>query len=359
MKLCDLEPTPVFDSYWRFACERQLVYMRRVAGEGSPWTEDPVIEKYRFTNAYRACDRVSQYLLQQVIYDNGHKSRSSADIVVRTLLFKFFNRIETWRLLTATIGEINEKTFSPKRIGKILDDAMDRHETIYSAAYIIPPIQGMTEAKRKHHGHLKLLELMLRDSLPLRLEKASSLEEVYQLLIAYPGLGPFLAFQLAIDLNYTPVLSFNEMSFVIAGPGARSGINKCFAKTMGHSPEKIIRLVTETQSEETARRGLRFPALPGRKLQLIDCQNLFCETDKYARVAHPLITDQAGRTRIKQTFRPEGPVSPPIFPPRWHVGDVVALAKEASSWTSTSFKTKPRKPISTQRQRRATDQTSR
>lgn len=31
--------------------------------------------------------------------------------------------------------------------------------------------------------------------------------------------------------------------------------------------------------------GLRFRSLAGRRLKLIDCQNLFCEVDKYARVA--------------------------------------------------------------------------
>src|SRR5258707_9985183 len=40
-----------------------------------------------------------------------------------------------------------------------------------------------------------------------------------------------------------------------------------------------------------------------RRLQLIDCQNLFCEVDKYARVAHPNIAGRTGRTRIKQKFR--------------------------------------------------------
>ena len=45
--------------------------------------------------------------------------------------------------------------------------------------------------------------------------------------------------------------------------------------------------MAENQEDEFARRGIEFQTLWGRPLQLIDCQNLFCEVDKYARVYHP------------------------------------------------------------------------
>ena len=48
--------------------------------------------------------------------------------------------------------------------------------------------------------------------------------------------------------------------------------------------------------------GFSFRGLNGRRLQLIDCQNLFCEVDKYARLAHPEITGYSGRSRIRQRF---------------------------------------------------------
>ena len=45
--------------------------MRRLAGSPPPWTDDPVICTHRFTNAYRAADRVSQYLIRYVLYHAG------------------------------------------------------------------------------------------------------------------------------------------------------------------------------------------------------------------------------------------------------------------------------------------------
>ena len=44
-------------------------------------------------------------------------------------------------------------------------------------------------------------------------------------------------------------------------------------------------------------------------------QNLFCEIDKYARVAQSQYN--LGRTSIKQTLKPAGPLPSPEFPPKW------------------------------------------
>ena len=54
------------------------------------------------------------------------------------------------------------------------------------------------------------------------------MDEAFRLLLGYGGIGPFLAYQLVTDLNYSAVLDFSEMDFVMAGPGARSGLRKCF-----------------------------------------------------------------------------------------------------------------------------------
>lgn len=94
------------------------------------------------------------------------------------------------------------------------------------------------------------------------------------MLLSYPSLGRFLAFQYAIDINYSELCDFSEMDFVVAGPGARSGIAKLFSDTNGHSDEYIIRLMAENQESEFERLGLKFLYLGNRKLQLIDCQNL-------------------------------------------------------------------------------------
>jgi len=44
----------------------------------------------------------------------------------------------------------------------------------------------------------------------------------------------------------------------------------------------LIQKVTDMQQEEIDKRGLEYKYLDKRRLQSIDIQNLFCETDEYA-----------------------------------------------------------------------------
>src|SRR4051794_2701950 len=97
-------PGKGYDVYWSFASERQKVYRRRLEGTTGPLTDDPVIAAHRFTNAYRASDRVSQYLITNVIYDTD---RAWIDAFARILIFKVFNRVDTWRHIEHSLGEIS------------------------------------------------------------------------------------------------------------------------------------------------------------------------------------------------------------------------------------------------------------
>lgn len=316
-----LSTTAVFDTYWRFAYERQEIFHRRLVGDPQPWTQDEILRVFRFTNVYRASDRVSQYLIRHVIYKGP---QTTDEIFFRVFLFKIFNRIETWERLSEKLEGPTWENFDFERCDRVLSDLMRRGERIYSAAYIMPPPDlGRT---RKHSNHLLLLAMMMRDRLPDRLAETRSLREVFELLRGYPSLGDFLAFQFAIDLNYGPFLNFSEMEHVVAGPGARSGIRKAFSDTAGLNDEDVIRAVAEHAAREFEARDLPFRSLWGRALQLIDCQNLFCEVDKYSRVAHPTATG-LGRTRIKRRFNaPKGPLDQ-WYPPKWCLAPNIDLSE--------------------------------
>lgn len=293
------------------------MFYRRLDEPIGPWTTDPILRAYRFTNSYRVADRVSQYLISKVQY-HPDRSQDPQEVFFRTLLFKIFNKIDTWESLESAHGPLSWASLSLEALDTTLSRLIDSGRTIYSAAYIMPvPAFGQ---RRKHSNHLKLIAKMMGDRLPDRLRQAPNLQSVYDRILSYPGLGRFLAFQYTIDLNYSSLLNFSEEDFVIAGPGALDGISKCFATTGGVSPEALIRWVTERQDDEIAARGLNFPGLFGRPLQPIDCQNLFCEISKYARVAHPEVAGLTGRKRIKQIYRSsERNLPMPTFPPRWQI----------------------------------------
>jgi hypothetical protein len=255
---------------------------------------------------------VSQYLIRYVIYEGSQKPE---EVFFRTILFKLFNKIVTWEALRSKFGPLTWREFSFEAYAKVLDRLLDDGERVYSAAYIMPsPAFG---SPRKHRNHLRLIEHMMADGAPKKLAKAPSLRAAFELLRGYPSLGDFLAFQFAIDLNYSEVTDFSEMAFVVAGPGARDGIRKCFKDTAALTEFEVIQVMAERASDEFERLGKKFQSLWGRSLQLIDCQNVFCEVSKYARVAHPDIEGGSGRTRIKQKYAPRRVAIPQWYPPKW------------------------------------------
>ncbi len=318
-----LKPTKVFSTYWRFAAERQKVFLKRIRGTKPPWSDDPVIQIHKFTNAYRASDRVSQYLIRRVIYEGKHSLR---DTFFRILLFKIFNRIGTWELLESEFGEISLQNYSFKKYDKLLSEAMAKGERLYSAAYIMPSGGRSSEYARKHQMHLRLLEKMIADELPEQISEASTMARSFELIREYPTIGDFLAYQYVTDINYSEITNFKESEFVVPGPGARDGIKKCFSDFGGLTEPEIIKFISRRQDECFSAVGADFQSLWGRSLQLIDCQNLFCEVDKYARVAHPEIVGITGRTRIKQKLKPS--VEPLIlfYPPKWGINDKLHLS---------------------------------
>ena len=102
------------------------------------------------------------------------------------------------------------------------------------------------------------------------LVSAASLESLYLRLALVPSFGRFLAFQFAIDLNYSALFPFSEMDYVVAGPGAYDGVAKCFLDTDGLTAEDVIRAVTASAEECFDHLGIDFQSLWGRPLQLMD-----------------------------------------------------------------------------------------
>lgn len=309
------KPTELVDLYWWFAAERQKILFARIGNEKPPWTADPILKEYRFTNAYRVSDRTSQYLVRHVIYQGP---QDIENLFFRIMLFKLFNSMHTWRALEATFGELTWMQVRIESIEEALERTLQAGIPIYSPAYIMPPAPArLGQGKRKHVYHLHLLERMMEDEMPQIINQAKSMVRVFDLLSAYPGIGNFLAYQYSIDLNYSTIVNFSENDYVVPGPGAKRGISKCFADLGGYDEADIIRIMTENQGKEVTRCRIDFKTLAGRKLQLIDCQNLFCELDKYTRVSHPQASVGVKRHRIKRTFSPSAEGISLWFPPKW------------------------------------------
>ena len=161
---------------------------------------------------------------------------------------------------------------------------------------------------------------MLRGGrLPRAVARARSLESIYDVLRSFPLIGPFMAYQLAIDINYSELLDLSENDFTVPGPGAVRGIRKVFPDATPRDMPAIIHRTVTQQESACAEFGITAPKLFGLPLRAINCQNLFCELDKYARVRFPeLVTN---RSRIKTKFAASPEPLALFYPPKWGIND--------------------------------------
>lgn len=264
----------IYDLYWYFACERQNIFWKKLNAKTASWTDDEILQRYKFCNSYQVNDRVSQYLLRNVIY-NG------------------------------------------KKYSQVLENAISNEAKIYNDAYISCATKAFGY-NRKHDNHLALLNKMFSvDKIYLKIKEAKTMKDGFNILRKYPLIGDYMAYQLVTDINYSDVVNWQENEFTIAGPGSLRGIKKCFIDKESMSNEDIIRYIYENQDKEFKRLGLNFERIGNRPLQLINCQNIFCELDKYCRQARPeLKTD---RTKIKKKYIAKNEKINYIYPPKWNI----------------------------------------
>ena len=305
----------VYDLYWYFAFERQNIFFKKLNGCSYPWTDDVILRDYKFCNSYRVNDRVSQYLLKNVIY-NG-KKYSSSDVIFRIVLFKLFNKESTWELLIKNFGDVTLDSFDFNSYSNVLEKSILDGNPIYNDAYISCATKAFGY-DRKHDNHLALLKKMfLEDRAYEKILNCKFMKDAFLILKSYPLIGDFMAYQLVTDINYSDVVNWSEDEFCVAGPGSLRGIKKCFVDKEGLSNEDIIRYMYEHQDEEFKRLGFDFKRIGDRKLQLIDCQNIFCELDKYCREAIPSI--KSNRVKIKKHYVPKSSKIDYFYPPKWNV----------------------------------------
>ena len=302
----------VYDLYWYFAYERQNIFYKKLEGVEQPWTKDEILNTYKFCNSYRVNDRVSQYLLKNVIY-NG-KNYSNRDMLFRIILFKLFNKEETWQLFIDNFSDVTLANFDKEKYSKVIEDAKNSGIKIYSDAYI-SCANKVFGYDKKHDNHLALLDKMFNiDKIDDKILNAKSMKDAFDIIKSYPLIGNFMAYQLITDINYSNIVNFKEDEFTVAGPGSIRGIDKCFIDK-GMSYEDIIRYMFEHQDEEFKRLNLKFKRILNRPLQLIDCQNIFCELDKYTRVAMPTL--KSNRKKIKKKYVQKNEKIEYMYPPKW------------------------------------------
>lgn len=307
-----------FEKFLCFAAERMDIYWRRAEGQPAPWTDDPILQQFKFTNCYRILDKTSQYLIKNI---SNAENKRPFTCFGQTYLFKMFNKIETWEALP-------EELKYPVGPGEswLYDEiahwaaTYNLHTPLYNNAYLMCPPDGVRYPTRTELYLATLCELCNNDSWS-RIMASTELCMPFLLLRAHRGFGDFLAYQFAMDFCYGVEHTVDFNSFVVPGPGCRRGMQKVFGEIEIKRMPAILKALYNNQKELFEAFDITFRWLGhcGRTwlLQVNDFQNLFCEFDKYSRVAYPELTAKSCKHKIKNTFTPTAAIETYHVPRNW------------------------------------------
>ncbi|KAL4075925.1 hypothetical protein V8B97DRAFT_1863210 [Scleroderma yunnanense] len=300
------EPTPAFDTFWRFAAERQVIDERRRSGQSPPWTEDPILQNHKFCNTFRILDRGCQFLVTEVIEEGP---QSLEEVTFRVLLFSLYTNPKTYETLRKTIHPFTWKEYKRANYEKVLRQLYNERSAIYTGAYQKPaPDLGFPEA---FMNHLAFMEVLMQE-LPDRLNKAEYMADVFEWLRTFKSIGDFTAYQLLLNMSYSNVMNFSEYDFVVISIGSRRGLQRCFNGNIPRSVEvDLVRWMQLSQKDHFLRLGLMFNGLGDecRLMMLCDIEHTLCELDKYIRICdkpskgHPFKgTGKLGQMRLPQAW---------------------------------------------------------
>ena len=90
MDVCDEH----FQKFFETMYERMCVWKRRfIDKQSAPWTDDPILRDYKFTNVYRELDRSSQWQINNIMLDKGLTLKN---LVWKLMFYRLFNSPETF-----------------------------------------------------------------------------------------------------------------------------------------------------------------------------------------------------------------------------------------------------------------------
>lgn len=280
--------------FFRYARARHEIYLKRQAGAPKPWTKDPILSKYRFTNVFRELDKTTVWFRQHV----RDVLRDRPEVLLATVLFRLLNRIEVgeaiFSQLNLHLGDADTawdeylSNGDIRAIKRGVRACLPRGPYV-TGAYIISSPRGYS----KLDGVLKIVDTFNKksgwrhwvDNDPAGNE--CTLEAAWEFFREQPYFGPFHSYEIVTDLRHTALLDRapDINSWANPGPGARRGLNRVHGRDVRDKSARRAQLIEEMREllklVNTTEKAWPFQ---WGKWEMREVEHTLCEFDKYERV---------------------------------------------------------------------------
>ena len=331
------------ERYWQFIAERQRIWRQRVMGVKPPWTDDPILGAYHFTNVYRELDPGTTFAKEAIIYAR----KPASERLFNLLLYRLIGREETYKALGWVRPGL---AFRRERFYDALAEVRRRGEPVFTGSYMVNGYHWMG-TKDKIENITRLIEEVcgLRDKYDqpgvredawgaavAEIERLRSLNQpararVHEILSNLNGWGGFLAYQVMVDLSYpaerlwpSPAHVLPEMGdndgWVFLGSGAVKGLNVLAGReTRRPEHQALIAELQERTNQALDNLGFNWLArltggvegdlepIPLSKANILNCCCEFFKYDRASRGGQPPRMRYAVPREAPEPLRPGAP----------------------------------------------------
>ena len=266
------------DLFWYYVSERANIYRLRSDGHPFPWTDDPILKNYHFTNVQRKHDKGTKKLYE--LLDRTWDKHRKRTRIIPWYVIQY--RLPNYHTLFEEYGWIplkfNRKVWEG-RIAKV----KEKHGKWFTSAHIV--LQSNFQQSRDKN-YLDYLEGISRqyDNLCDRLRDADTMEKCFRLMKSYHGMGGFTAYEVMIDLCFVGVKPYGFLDeFANAGPGCKEGIDLIYPNREKLTYTQAMERLRDNQEHAFERLRL-LP--PPDTLTLQDIEFNLCEFSKYMKIKY-------------------------------------------------------------------------
>jgi len=303
--------------------ERYSVHVKKdVEEQSAPWTNNPIIGNYRFTNVRREHDKVTKWYIENIALSD---KLSYHEKVLNTFLFRAWNKIETIEIFGGPFNEDslfdvesarelyhNHRKKNPKYVW--FTPAFNTGGLKRAYKYLDKYSYNLTEKEAsKDQDYEKDIPVRMfsvsyfieKNDIFSKIESSQTQEEAFKAIKEVHGFGGFLAYQVFVDLAYIPEFQFSENEFTIAGPGCQRGLKNIFEDFDGLSYEEAIFWIRDYINKKkpngfNPKKVFHDLSKEDRCMNVMSLENCFCEISKYIKAKN-----ETGRPRQRYIPRKE------------------------------------------------------
>lgn len=286
------------EQYFAFLRERQSIFLKKGYGLARPWTDDPILDHFKFCCVFREDDRTTRWFRENV----REPMTKRIEVLLATVVFRWFNRIEIGELIFKRFDKEGKSAWThylitgdASYIDRVVRQEFPKGPWV-TGAYLLTTPKGMD----KLAGMCNNLEVFCKarvdgmDWADMAFSIAGfpgkyTLEEVWEWLKQFSFQGAFTAYEVVTDLRHTTLLNRapDINTWANAGPGAQRGLARLHGRPLDSivkGKQAVAEMVSLLQLSKETKYWPNSGSYP--PFELREIEHGLCETDKYLRVVN-------------------------------------------------------------------------